>query len=223
MKSRLVFGLAGVLRCTHLCQKVVAAGCKSFVSVTLERTGCERHNNDRTLEQIQVVQAVLVLQLHGELFLGCAGDGGKDANRVYTLESANLTRGLEAVHDGQLNVHEDQMKTAGAPLLDSVATVGGRLPADLETLDKGLEQLEVNGVIFDNEDADGRYRDDAAAAGGVDILLTSLGADAGGPRLCHSRGRGVDAGGGVDVVVAGGLGHGGDGHGDYTRRHAGGI
>lgn len=46
------------------------------------------------------------------------------------------------------------MEAAGAPLGERISTVHGRMPADLETLHKGLEQLQVDDVVLDYEHID---------------------------------------------------------------------
>lgn len=151
------------------------------MSVTLKGTGCECHNDDRAFEVMQIIETIFVVQLERELLLGCGRHRREDANRVDALQSANLAGGLETIHHWELNIHEDQVKATGAPLLNSFSSVHGCLPAYLEALDKGFEQLQIDGVVFDDEYADrGHRRDHAVAAAGKVDILSSLRARAGG-------------------------------------------
>jgi len=61
------------------------------------------------------------------------GRAAEDANVIYALEASNLLCRFEARHDGQLNVHEHQMETAGSPLSHGFPPIDGTLPAHFET------------------------------------------------------------------------------------------
>ena len=119
------------------------------MTITLQRARRERHNNNRALKQDRRGQFILSLQLLG-LLGRSARRRREDTDAVEALEAADLARGFKPVHDGELDVHEHQMKAALPPLGHGVFAVHGGLPAHLEALHEGFEELEVDDVVFDN-------------------------------------------------------------------------
>lgn len=77
---------------------------------------------------------------------------------VDPLQPPNLLGGSQPVHHRQLDVHEHEVEAALPPLLYRLTAVHRRVPAHLEPLHEGLEQSQVDDVVFDDQDADRRDR-----------------------------------------------------------------
>ena len=46
------------------------------------------------------------------------------------------------------------MKASGPPLRDGFSAIHGSVPSNLETLHEGLKKLEIDNVVFDDENVD---------------------------------------------------------------------
>ena len=105
--------------------------------ITLQITRRQRHNNNRTLKQPAIPllkKLILILRLPIVLTRGtnirrALTRTTKHANIIHPFQAANLLRRLQPAHDGQLDIHEYEVKPALPPLIDGFAAVDGGLPA----------------------------------------------------------------------------------------------
>lgn len=144
----------------HLCQEIVATRRQSLVSVALQRTSCESHDNDWTLEKVFFTKAVILAyfplvalftRLNTWRF---AAPAAEHANAVDPLQPSDFFCSLQAVHYGQLNVHEHQMESACSPLCHGLLSVHGPLPANLQTLHKCTQNSQIDDVVFHDQHID---------------------------------------------------------------------
>lgn len=166
---------------TYLCQKVVATSSQGIVPVALQTTRSQRDDDDGTFEQALVRESVLLadgaIVLVVYLQTVFHGADTEDTDAVDGLEATDFLCSFQAIHDGKLNVHQDQVKAARFPHGDGFLAVDGRLPAHFEPFHESLQQLEVDIVILDQENVD---RGDGSVEevgdgrfGGSDCLSTS--------------------------------------------------
>ena len=77
---------------------------------------------------------------------------------------ADLARGFHAVDAGQLAVHEDEVDFLGGGAGDRLFAVGGEGGGDADFFEEEVDDLPVDGVVFDDEDAAPEGRGDKAGA-----------------------------------------------------------
>lgn len=141
------------------------------MSVTLQRTRRQGHDDDGALEQIRVDEVVLLLWFldytfawvisainhHGPIgsFFKCWRVAPSvDADAVHPFQSSNLFGGIQTVHDRQLNIHQHQVEATFAPFVDSDLAIDGSGPPNLQTLEESFEKAEIDVVVLNNEDVD---------------------------------------------------------------------
>ena len=144
----------------HLRQEIVATRRQSFVSVALQRASSESYDNDRALENIFFTKAVIFIYFPVETLFArldawrLAAPAAEHTNAIDPLQPSNFFRCLQAVHYGQLDVHEHQMESTCSPLCHSLFSVHGPLPANLQTLHEGAQNSQVDDVVFHDQHID---------------------------------------------------------------------
>ena len=69
---------------------------------------------------------------------------------IQPLQPPDLFRGVQAVHHGELDIHEHQVEAAGAPFGHGFSPVHGCVPAHLQAFHECFEKSEVDDVVFDD-------------------------------------------------------------------------
>lgn len=143
------------------------------MSVALETTCGESDDDDGAFEEFGVHQPVVSFGSFGLAFRyqgGCSsGVTGEYADVVQPLQPPDLFRRFQPIHDRQLDIHQDQVESSLPPFCDRLAPVHGGVPADFEALHKCFEELEVDDVVFDDENVD--RRDGAFEESGGELEL----------------------------------------------------
>lgn len=152
---------------TNLGQEIIAASSQCFVSVTLQAASCQCDNNYRTPEQRQIRQTIFFTERALDAWPllwrrsgGIRGTGttgsclGKDANSIQSFQPADLLGGIQSVHDGELNIHQHQVKPALSPFAHRLLAVRRALPPHAQSLHERFEKLLVDNVVLHDEDVD---------------------------------------------------------------------
>lgn len=141
------------------------------MSVTLQRTRRQRHDDDGALEQVCIDEIVLLLWFLDHAFawvipaidyhglIGSFFKCGRVASSIYAdavhpFQSSNLFGGIQAIHDRQLDIHQHQVKATFAPFVDGDLAIDGGGPANFQTLEKSFEKAKIDVIVLNNEDVD---------------------------------------------------------------------
>lgn len=139
------------------------------MSVTLQAASCQCDDDHRTPEQRQVRQSIFFTESAletwplprrgGRSTRGTRTTGGRlgeNTNSVQPFQPTDLLGGVQSVHDGQLDIHQHQVKPTLPPFAHRLFAVGCALPAHTQSLHKRFQKLLIDDVIFNDEDVDGR-------------------------------------------------------------------
>ena len=72
------------------------------------------------------------------------------------LEATNFFGCLDAIETWKLNIHEDQVKVATTPFVNSFMPVLGHVIVDAFTAEERCENPLVDHIVLDNQHLDGR-------------------------------------------------------------------
>src|ERR1700712_4378428 len=139
---------------TYLCQEIIAASSQCLVTIALQITRRQCNDNNRTLEQTaRVAQFILFIDLFlfRRVWCDIARTAAQYANMIHSFQPSDLPCSFQAAHDGQLNVHQDEMETTLSPLLYSFTTIDCCGPMHLQSTYKLFKEFHVDHVIFDDE------------------------------------------------------------------------
>lgn len=158
--------------------------------IALETTRRQSHDDDWTFEKRRVLKAIVTLwwyALAALLFFtfrdgfDAVGEGrrggravAKDTNPVDSLESSDLFCSVQAIHHGQLDIHEDQVEATLSPFVDRLSAVHGCMPPYFQTLHESFEEFEVDDVVFDDENIDWRDRSVQKTGGEIGRRIESF-------------------------------------------------
>ena len=137
--------------------------------IALQATRRQGHDDDWTLEESRVHQTVLAIgsQTVFDICTGCrAFDAvgksrcasravAENANPVDSFKPSDLLGGVQSIHHGQLDVHEDQMKPTLTPLGDCFFSVHSSMPSHLETFHESFQELQIYDVVLNDQNIDG--------------------------------------------------------------------
>lgn len=115
------------------------------MSITLQTASCQRYDDYRALKQREILQSILFLQRalsrssrrSSTRVAGCCL--GEYTYSVQSFQPSDLLCRIQPIHHGKLNVHQNQVESALAPLLDCHFTIRSTLPSNAETFHERLE------------------------------------------------------------------------------------
>ena len=169
---------------------------------------------------------------------GVGGEGDDDGATLGGEDFADAAGGLEAIHNGHLAVHEDDVVGVKVEEAEGLLAIGCEVAGVAGALEEGGDELGVNGIVLGDEDAgggDGGGRDRGSGdsrgiSGGEDggeeaaegALHDGLGGD-GGEEVAVWPAAGGDSadGGEEDDFHLGEAGEGDDLAGEVDAMHAG--
>lgn len=80
----------------------------------------------------------------------------EDTNAVHPLKSPDLLGRFQTIHDGQLDVHQHQMKTPSPPFGHRLFSIHCSLPSHFETLHERTQNSQIDYVVLHNQHIDRR-------------------------------------------------------------------